>query len=64
MKCTYIVERAEPCEHSWLDNFLCIPNDAPFDFDWSVAGPIKGKSCIQWLESVDPHTWKDNYLCM
>ena len=63
MKCTYIVE-AEPYEHSWSDNFLCIPNDAPFDFDWSLAGPIRGKKCIQWMEPADPHTWSDNFLCM
>ena len=30
---------------------------------WSSAGPIKGKHCVQWLETADPHTWRDNYLC-
>ncbi|XP_066929236.1 uncharacterized protein [Clytia hemisphaerica] len=64
MRCTYIVERAEPLHTTWLDNYLCVPNNSPFHFSWSSAGPIKGKKCIRWYESADPHTWHDNYLCM
>ena len=30
---------------------------------WSYEGPIAGKTCVQWLEGSDPHTWRDNYLC-
>jgi hypothetical protein len=30
---------------------------------FSSAGPISGWSCVQLLESSDPHTWDDNYLC-
>ena len=30
---------------------------------WSSAGPISGKHCTQLIESADPHTWSDNYLC-
>jgi hypothetical protein len=30
---------------------------------WSSAGPIAGKHCIQTLETSDPNTWSDNYLC-
>ena len=64
MKCTHIEERAEPDNHTWLDNFLCVPIDSPFNFKWSSAGPIEGLKCVQWLEPSDPHTWHDNYLCM
>jgi hypothetical protein len=30
---------------------------------WSSAGPISGRYCTQIVESADPHTWNDNYLC-
>merc|ERR1711939_1174753 len=30
---------------------------------WSSAGPIGGMRCTQILESSDPDTWNDNYLC-
>ena len=33
------------------------------DDRWSSAGPIRGMRCVQWLETADPHTWSDNYLC-
>ena len=33
------------------------------DFVWSQAGPVPGRYCVQWLETSDPHTWDDNYLC-
>ena len=46
-------------EQNLVENFLCIPNDALFDFDWSFAEPIRGKKCIQWMEPADPHTWSN-----
>ena len=30
---------------------------------WSSAGQIFGMYCIQIIESADPHTWSDNFLC-
>lgn len=30
---------------------------------WSNAGPIDGMICTWIVESSDPHTWHDNYLC-
>ncbi|HYO53317.1 S8 family peptidase, partial [Archangium sp.] len=30
---------------------------------WSSAGPLSGKQCTRILESSDPATWDDNYLC-
>ena len=63
MKCTQINEGAEPAEHSWTDNYLCVPDDSSLDFQWSSAGPLATKECIQWLEAADGHTWHDNYLC-
>ena len=35
----------------------------PQDFKWSYAGPINGMHCTRILETADPHTWKDNFLC-
>lgn len=63
MRCTQIFEQAEPPEHTWLDNYLCVPENSPLQFAWSQAGPIGGKTCVQWFEAADPHTWGDNYLC-
>jgi hypothetical protein len=31
---------------------------------WSFAGPIRGMKCTRIYEPADPHTWKDNYLCV
>ena len=28
-----------------------------------MAGPIAGQKCTRILETADPHTWADNYLC-
>ncbi|HET9721815.1 MAG TPA: hypothetical protein VFP32_02185 [Candidatus Saccharimonadales bacterium] len=30
---------------------------------WNSAGAIPGMSCVRTLESSDPDTWGDNYLC-
>lgn len=35
----------------------------PDDFAWSSAGWLPGKHCLRILESADPNTWDDNYLC-
>lgn len=40
------------------------PGDDPYGFEWSYAGPIAMKHCIQINEPADPDTWADNYLCM
>jgi hypothetical protein len=32
-------------------------------FQWSSAGAIAGMTCTQLIETADPHTWNDNYLC-
>ena len=61
MRCTQITEPADP--HTWNDNYLCVPPDAPVLFHWSYAGPVPGLACVQWHEPADPHTWSDNYLC-
>jgi len=30
---------------------------------WSFAGPLSGRQCTRILESSDPATWDDHYLC-
>ena len=60
-KCVNIAEDADP--HTWGDNFICVPQDSPYNFKWNSAGPLAGLDCIQWLETADPDTWADNYLC-
>jgi hypothetical protein len=63
MRCTQIIESAEPTGHTWYDNYLCVPNTSPLTFQWSSNGPISGLSCIQISEPSDHDTWGDNYLC-
>ena len=62
MKCTYIVDHRQPLHHTWLDNFLCVPKNSSYNFEWSQNGPINGKYCIEWIETADPN-WNNNYLC-
>ena len=61
MKCTHIHEVADP--NGWLQNYLCVPTDAPYQFEWSPSGSKSGKDCLLWDEPNDTHTWHDNYLC-
>jgi hypothetical protein len=63
MRCTQIHEGAEPAQHTWDDNYLCVPTSSPLQLAWSSAGPIAGRQCTQIYEDADPHTWNDNYLC-
>lgn len=59
--CTNFDERTEPPEHQWSDNYLC--SDVDIGLQFSLAGPIPGKSCVNLNEPSDPHTWADNFLC-
>ena len=65
--CTAITEPSD--SHTWGDNFLCMPKFPPppppfnVSFRWSFAGPLAGRTCVQWFETSDPDTWGDNYLC-
>ena len=54
MKCTQI---AAP------DDYLCVPQNSPLNFQWSSSGPIEGTFCIQWLDVPDQDASDDNYLC-
>src|SRR5262249_45805885 len=66
LRCTPVIEPAEPAEHTWADNQICVPNASAWEFAWSYAGPIEGGGykCIPWNEPSDPHTWSDNFLCV
>ncbi len=64
MTCTNVAEGAEPHADAWKDNFLCLPEQAPYAFSWSSAGPVAGKDCVNWSEPADQGgSWGDNYLC-
>ncbi|MCU0654811.1 MAG: phosphodiester glycosidase family protein [Polyangiaceae bacterium] len=64
MNCVNVFEPSEPQAGAWADNFLCLPEQAPFALSWSVAGPLPGKNCIPWSEPADPGgSWGDNFLC-
>ena len=45
-----------------LDNYLCVPNNSPYNFEWSQNGRINGTYYIEWTESADPN-WGNNFLC-
>jgi hypothetical protein len=63
--CERILERAEPEETTWRDNYFCWRNDMNDPgLRWSMAGPIAGQKCTQILETADPQTWSDNYICL
>jgi len=47
----------------WNDNYLCVPQDLPYHFQWSEVGEIENEECLRWNEPVDPDMWHDNYLC-
>jgi PKD repeat protein len=67
MRCTQITEPAEPVEHGWTDDYLCVPESSPLELKWSNAGPIVGKECVGIGEGADRHgrrrAWKKNFLC-
>jgi len=63
MRCTQITEPWD--EHSWEDNYLCVPMNSSLNFVWSHHRAIKDHSCIQWIENSDRKAgWNDNYLCL
>ena len=68
-RCTRIIEGAEPPQYSWRDNYLCVQPNSPYHFSWAYSNGLRdryrrqGKTCIQWIEPADPHTWRDNWLC-
>ena len=64
-KCVQIVEPAEPAHTTWRDNYFCWKCGVKDPgFKWSNAGVIPNMKCTLILETADPHTWRDNYLCV
>jgi len=64
MDCTAVFEAADPQAGAWSDDYLCLPKQSPWAFSYSSAGPIAGKSCVQWNEPADlDQSWSDNYVC-
>ena len=59
----------EPEQNNWHDNWLCMPNNSPYGFEWSAIGEIDGKECIQIYDGEQEKNtdawayWKDNYIC-
>ncbi|XP_032220869.2 uncharacterized protein LOC5520052 isoform X2 [Nematostella vectensis] len=62
LRCTQILEPKEG-DGGWLDNYFCVENDAPYNFEWSSRGPIAGLGCVQWNAKKGKNGWNDNYLC-
>lgn len=64
LNCVQTVEPAEPVAHTWSDNYLCVPNDSPFQLRWSHNGTIPSLCCERLYAPDDPHTWYDNFVCV
>uniref|UniRef100_A0A7M5WU82 Uncharacterized protein n=1 Tax=Clytia hemisphaerica TaxID=252671 RepID=A0A7M5WU82_9CNID len=65
MKCRPVYEPSEPAKYKWLDNFICVPIDAPYEFQFFNYVPRMNYRCrcLQWYNAKDPDTWGDNFLC-
>ena len=63
MDCTAVGEPAEAESSGWSDDYLCLPEQSIFALSYSSAGPIEGKSCVQWNEPAEKDSWSDNYVC-
>ena len=65
MQCRPIYEPSEPRNYNWHDNFICVPPNSPYNFDFLNFVPHFNYKCrcVQWHSAKDPHTWKDNFLC-
>ncbi len=63
MRCTQITEPAEPVEHGWTDNYLCVPESSPLELEWSNTGRIAKKKCIAIREFKDRNGWRKTTLC-
>jgi len=64
MKCINIHEPSG--DHAWADNYLCYPNDLPYELTWSYTGRLPGQDCIQIYEAheyVFHDYWRDNFIC-
>jgi serine protease len=55
MRCTRILETAEPAAHSWRNNYLCVPEKSSVHFRWSMAGPLRGMDCVHKPDSTPAH---------
>lgn len=65
MRCTNVTESADKSATAWADNFLCVPQDAPYTFTWSPAGRLPNQDCVRWYEAAEVGgSWGDNYLCV
>lgn len=65
MDCTNVTESADEQADAWSDNYLCLPKASGYQFSWSSAGPIVGKSCVRWFDHAEnSDTWLDNWLCV
>ena len=59
MKCTSF---NDPINGYWVDNYLCVPKDSPYDFTFSCGGRPQGRACININEPAEGG-WADNFLC-
>ena len=59
-RCTLLENDAT---EEWSDNYLCVPNETPYRFEWSCNGDLIGPSCINWNDP-DNSIFDNCYLCL
>jgi len=59
-RCTLL---ENPADGKWSDNYLCVPNDTPYRFEWSCDGDLSGTSCINWNDP-DNSIFDNCHLCL
>jgi hypothetical protein len=58
MKCTKIIDPFDP--NGWDNDYLCLPNNSPYNLTWSQNGKILNKKNVKWNSDNDDK----NYLCI
>ena len=59
MRCTPVLQIINTS--TWTDNYLCVPHNYTYYFQWYSSSPIDGLECITLNEPDD--TTIDSYLC-
>ena len=59
MRCTPVLQTVNTS--TWTDNYLCVPHNYTYYFQWYSSSPIDGLECITLNEPDD--TTIDSYLC-
>lgn len=65
MRCTLVNAGGTDAQEvaTWADNYMCVPLNSTISFQWSMSGPVAGKTCVWWKEPCENASWDNKYLC-